>query len=86
MPARNPPPQPLTLDARKHLLLVACTLDRFEFGLGRRRPSAPVQLLETVVHLPWFDLVANLASRVLPRRARFVVSLARLVRRTLPFG
>lgn len=86
MPAGNSQSERLTPEARKHLLLVACTLDRFEFGLGRRRAHAPVQLLESLVRLPWFDLIASVAARVLPRRIRFFVSLARLVRRGLAGG
>ncbi len=81
MPARSFQSGTLTPEARKHLLLVACTVDRIDMAATLRRSPTPARLLAHLTDLPWFDLAASVVTRIVPRKARFLVSLWRMFKR-----
>jgi len=71
----------LTPEARKHLLLVACTVDRLVLSTVRRRKQTPVDLLTQAVRMPWLDVLLTLGTRVLPSGARRLSAIVRTWRR-----
>ncbi len=66
----------LSLEARKRLLLVACTIDRLHLLNTWKRPASN-GVLGPVASTPWFEFAAQLAPYLLPRKFRFLWSLWR---------
>lgn len=71
----------LSADERKHLLLVACTVDRLDLVAALKRPPAAVRVITGLRHLPWLDLAGNLVIGLLPRKLRFLATAWRFWRR-----
>lgn len=86
MPTRSDSSGELTPEARKHLLLVACTVDRLMLSTIRRRKQAPLDALTQVARMPWLDLALTFGTRLLPRGARRLGSIVRLWRRLSHHG
>lgn len=82
MPARDFQSRPLSHEARKHLLLVACTIDRIDLASSFKTPPTSVRLLSELAQIPWADVALSLGARILPRRGRFLLYLVNLLRRT----
>jgi hypothetical protein len=78
MPERDSQSKPeLSLDARKRLLLVACTIDRLHLMNTWRRPAPAQSMLGQVANAPWMDLALQFLPRLLPRKLRFLLTLLR---------
>jgi hypothetical protein len=67
----------MTVSERKHLLLVACTIDRLQLALLRDPPRANQNVVEKLIANPWFDVIAGVLIPVLPRRLRLIASIVR---------
>jgi hypothetical protein len=60
------------------LLLVACTIDRLHLLNTWQRPAhGPEHWLAQLGSPPWLEVVLQTATRLLPRRLRFLLSLLR---------
>lgn len=81
MPQGNVHSHALTPEARKHLLLVACTIDRLDLAANLRKPPMSARVLSQITELPWFGVAASILPRILPKKLLFLVTLWRLFRK-----
>jgi len=72
----------LTLEARKHLLLVACTLDRVSLVAKFRPGPKPGNWYVQLATQPWFDAASTVVERFFPRKLRLLAAVWRAVSRS----
>lgn len=82
MPARTSGDRPrLSLDARRQLLLVACTIDRVNLLAKFKSPPRAAVLGLPHQLAPWMETAATVAARFLPPKLRLLTTLLQAIRR-----
>lgn len=69
-------------EARKRLLLLACTIDRLELASACDRSVHHGPVLRALTQGPWIDLAATALLPLLPRRLRMISAAWRLWQRS----
>jgi hypothetical protein len=70
--------RPLDREARKRLLLIACTIDRLEVATARRGPEKVASILSGLVNEPWLQRVVPMLIPLLPGRLGMIAKAWRM--------
>jgi hypothetical protein len=73
----------MTLEQRKHLLRMACTIDRLQLALLQHPPGGRRSPLAAIVENPFFDIAQHAIVQFFPRRLRVIAAIVRAWRQRL---